>query len=50
MQSIRGEIHNSVRTAQRSNGNEDEGREPMKTTEDELKLAEKKIQAAKQNE
>lgn len=50
MESIRSEIHDSLRTAQSSNGNGYEGREPMKTTEDKLKLAEKKIKAAKQNE
>jgi len=47
MQSIRSD---SVRAAQRSNGNGDDRREPMKTTEDELKLAEKKMKAAKQDE
>lgn len=40
MQSIRSEMPQSVRTAQRSNG--DAGREPMKTTEGKLKLAGKK--------
>lgn len=52
MQSIRSEIHDLVRTTQRSNGNRDEGREPMKTTEDKLKLSgkKKKIKAAKSNE
>lgn len=38
----RSEIHDLVRTTQRSNGNRDEGREPMKTTEDKLKLSGKK--------
>lgn len=48
MQSISSEIHYFLRIDERSKGNK--GKEPMKTTEDELKLAKKKIKAAKQNE
>lgn len=40
MQSVRSEMPQFVRTAQRSNG--DAEREPMKTTEGKLKLAGKK--------
>lgn len=42
MQSIRSEMHDSVRTAHRSHrSNGDTGRKPMKITERKLKLAEK---------
>lgn len=42
MQSISSEIHDFLRTAERPRGNRDKGKEPVKTTYDELKLAKKR--------
>lgn len=45
MQSISSEIHDFLRIDERSKGNK--GKEPMKTTVDELKLAKKKDKGSK---